>query len=352
MNASINRPVLLVGSVPLASSTAVFEAVAAALGTLVRRMPDGETGERRQGIGWLGAPLRRAKGVVMLSERTMPDGTKRPVLAARPGASTADVQFGPAGYAQAALQSYAEFIRLRREGIIPADIRFQVSLPTPIAVALGFFAPASVRTVWPAFERRMLLELDQIVQGIPHADLAIQWDIETEITRILEFADSAEEFPIEELVNAIARVCDNVPVETELGLHFCYGDMGHRHLVEPRDSFLMVDLFNRLATAIARPISWLHVPVPRDRDDPDYFAPLAGLQHEPDTELYLGLIHLTDGIEGAKRRMVAAARVVPAFGVATECGLGRRPPNTVAQLLALHRHVAELDLTVWADPEV
>src|ERR1700674_2281611 len=216
MNVSSHRPALLSGIIPLASPAAVFEAVAAALGALVRRIPDGETGERSHGISWLGAPLRQAKGVVALGERTMPDGTRRPVLAAKPGASTADVQFGPVGYAQAALQSYAEFIRLRREGIIPADIRFQVSLPTPIAVAFGFFAPTSVRTVWPAFERRMLLELDQIVQGIPHADLAIQWEIETEIARILEFPDSAKNYPIDELVSAIARVCDNVPVEAEL----------------------------------------------------------------------------------------------------------------------------------------
>jgi hypothetical protein len=273
-------------------------------------------------------------------------------LATKPGASTADVQFAPIGYAQAALQSYAEFIRLRREGVIPAGIRFQVSLPTPIAIAFGFFAPASVRTVWPACERRVLLELDQIVQGIPRADLAIQWDIETEITRILEFPDSAGSYPIEELVSAIARVSDNVPVEAELGLHFCYGDMGHRHVVEPRDSRLMVDLFNRLAATIARPITWLHMPVPRDRDDGDYFAPLAGLRSEGDTELYLGLIHLTDGIEGTRRRMLAAQRIVMDFGVATECGLGRRAPNTVPELLLMHRQVAELDLTIWADPQV
>jgi len=352
MNILGYRPVLLVGSVPLATPAAVFEAVAAALGRLVRRIPDGETGERSQGITWLGAPLRQAKGVVALSERAMPDGTMRPVLAAKPGASTADVQFGPVGYAQAALQSYAEFVRLRREGIIPAGIRFQVSLPTPIALAFGFFAPTSVRTVWPACERRMLLELDQILQGIPHSDLAIQWDIETEIARILEFPDSAQNYPVDELVNAIARVCDNVPPETELGLHFCYCDMGHRHLVEPKDSFLMVDLFNRLAATVARPITWLHAPVPRDRDDDDYFAPLAGLQSEGGTELYLGLIHLTDGIEGAKRRLTAAERVVADFGVATECGLGRRPPESIAHLLVLHRHIAELDLTTWSDPEV
>ena len=35
------RPVLLVGSVPLSSSKAVFEAVGTKLGKLVKRIPDG-----------------------------------------------------------------------------------------------------------------------------------------------------------------------------------------------------------------------------------------------------------------------------------------------------------------------
>ena len=39
--------------------------------------------------------------------------------------------------------------------------------------------------------------------------------------------------------------------------------------------------------------------------------------------MFLGLIHHHDGVEGAQRRMAAAAPCVPEFGVATECGIGR-----------------------------
>lgn len=103
----------------------------------------------------------------------------------------------------------------------------------------------------------------------------------------------------------------------------------------------MVDVYHRLATAIHRPITWLHMPVPRDRDDESYFSPLRNLRLKSGTELYLGLIHLTDGIEGAKRRVAAAERVVSNFGIATECGFGRRPPDTVPELLHLHRAAAQ-----------
>jgi hypothetical protein len=83
------------------------------------------------------------------------------------------------------------------------------------------------------------------------------------------------------------------------------------------------------------------MPVPRDRHDDPYFSPLRDLRLKSGTELYLGLIHLTDGIEGAKRRAAAAKRVVSDFGVATECGFGRRPPETIPELIRLHRAVAQ-----------
>jgi hypothetical protein len=78
------------------------------------------------------------------------------------------------------------------------------------------------------------------------------------------------------------------------------------------------------------------MPVPRGRDDDAYYAPLAELRLRAETKLYLGLIHLSDGVEGTRRRMSTAAKFVSDFGVATECGFGRRPPNTISDLLAIH----------------
>jgi len=34
--------------------------------------------------------------------------------------------------------------------------------------------------------------------------------------------------------------------------------------------------------------------------------------------------------------MAAASQFVSDYGAATECGFGRRPPDTIADLLALH----------------
>jgi hypothetical protein len=134
-----------------------------------------------------------------------------------------------------------------------------------------------------------------------------------------------------------------VPRDIELMFHFCYGDSNHRHVVEPTDMADMVESANRLTGAIARPIELIHMPVPRDRSDDAYFAPLKGLALRPDTALSLGLVHYTDGLDGTRKRMAAARRFVKEFSIATECGFGRRAPGTIAELLRIHAAAAALD---------
>ncbi len=77
-----------------------------------------------------------------------------------------------------------------------------------------------------------------------------------------------------------------------------------------------------------------------ERDDAAYFAPLEGLTLGTDTELYLGVVHRQDGVDGTTRRIEAARPFAPAFGIATECGIGRAPADETAGLLVIHAEVA------------
>jgi hypothetical protein len=135
---------------------------------------------------------------------------------------------------------------------------------------------------------------------------------------------------------------NRVPADVDLLYHLCYGDSNHRHVVEPTDMGDMVDFANRVAREIRRPLQLVHMPVPRDRDDDAYFAPLKGLALAPETELCLGLVHLTDGVEGSKRRLATARKFIEKFSIATECGFGRRDPRTIPELLRIHDEVAGL----------
>jgi hypothetical protein len=78
------------------------------------------------------------------------------------------------------------------------------------------------------------------------------------------------------------------------------------------------------------------MPVPIDRSDDAYFEPLSGLRLGAKTEVYLGLVH-GDGLEATRKRIDTAARHVPDFGIATECGMARcRTPKLARTLLNIH----------------
>jgi len=77
------------------------------------------------------------------------------------------------------------------------------------------------------------------------------------------------------------------------------------------------------------------MPVPIARSDEAYFAPLKDLAFS--NELFLGVVHAADGVEGTRKRMAAAAKYAPKFGIACECGIARaRKTGLVRRLLEIH----------------
>ena len=330
----------LVGSVPLGSSEEVFEVVADELGRHVKRIPDGETGERAGWAGWAALVFWRTPG---LEERHPFYKEISPrTIGLADGVSAADIEYPRVGYADAALASYEQFAQRKRDGAIAADVRFLVSLATPLALASCAVAASELAALEPGFEQSQLDELQLILDAIPHDQLAIQWDVCIEVWLLEGWVDAPFDPVGEGIAARLKRYAEAIPDDVELGFHFCYGDYQHAHLGRPADCRACVDIFTAAAELIDRSIEWIHVPVPIDRDDDAFFAPLDALALAPSTELYVGLIHHGDGIDGARRRIEAARRHVAGFGVGTECGFGRRPPETIAPLLELHAAVADL----------
>jgi hypothetical protein len=333
----------LVGSVPLESAEAVFRMAAKELGPWLRRVPDGETGERSNWIGWQAARFQDPE----LFEEVSPEAgayVRRSKYRPRFESLTDPHQLPPLGYSAAAVTSYTVFTRLREAGVIASDVRFLVCLPTPLAPVVAHITPDAQARFEPLYEAGLLNELQQILTRIPHYDLAIQWDTAMEFA-ILEgvmpsFLNGRRDAH-EQITTRLVRLGEAVPESVELGYHLCYGDANHMHFKEPTDTSTLVSVANATVSGLRRRPTWLHLPVPRDRSDSAYFERLRELQVAQETELYLGVVHRTDGVPGTLRRIEAAGRVVSSFGVATECGLGRRPPDSVPALLRIHAQVAE-----------
>jgi hypothetical protein len=338
-----SHDILLLGSYALPTAEAVFRAVSEALDDRVSRIPDGETGDRSQWIRWQVFAFRD-HAAFELDPVLKGSDYQTDFYVLRAGQNTKDLSFKSLRYASCASASYGDFARLKREGVVPDGCRMQVSLPTPYNVLDRHVAPRDRLKVEPAYERRMLAEIDEMAAAIPRAELAIQWDAAHEIQN-LEGArqgwfDNLEQEEAE-IIDRLVRLGNAVPEGVELGYHLCYGDFNHKHIVEPKDMELMVRVSNKLSRRVGRPMDWMHMPVPRERSDDAFFAALKNLHLPPETRLYLGLVHHTDGVAGTEKRIAVAKKVISDFGIATECGLGRRRPETLPELLRIHAEVVD-----------
>jgi methionine synthase II (cobalamin-independent) len=332
----------LVGSVPLGSVEEVFSVCFHELGDVCSRFPDGEAG------GWVNIPaatLSKANGLELISSISI-EGTGHEVKVFRleHDVSAAEVNFAPTGYVEIAKRSFAEFQKVRAAAKISPGTRFQVSLPTAFATLALSVIPEDLPAVYQGFEAHVLKEVQQICAAIPHQELAIQWDVAVEVISVLERQTPAvaDLFSVDDIAHMLERACNRVPKGVDVGVHVCYGNPGGKHIMEPADLSKLVDFSNRLCPLLERELNWLHMPVPIARADDAYFAPLQRLNLPQGTEFYLGLVHPGDGIEGARRRIAAAKKFMPKFGVATECGLRFFPPKSTASLLSLHRAAAAL----------
>ncbi len=334
----------LVGSIGLDTVEEVFRTCGELLGERLRRIPDGEPGGRRLWCSWQ-APLLRASPFFTLADSGA-GGPVWGVLKLAEGVRPEDVRFGELGYAREARASYEDFRTAKARGELPAGLRFQISLPTPFAVVFGQFTPEALPTAEAAYERAMAKEVETICAAIPRSDLCIQWDVCFEMV-IWDGSSPYWRWPLAGeartgIIDRLQRLATAVPDEVELGFHLCYGDLDAQHFFDPADASAMTGLANAISGAVARPIAYMHMPVPIARSDDAFYAPLAGLQLHPETELFLGLVHGGDGIEGAERRIAAARRHAPAFGVAAECGMARaRTPEIVRRILQVHAGVTE-----------
>jgi hypothetical protein len=340
------------GSVNLPDGETVMREISARIPTGVRRMTDGETGERGYWIHFqiqkfLAMPEFESVSVAKAYDTGDVDAPDMPNLRLADGVSAEDVEWPNLGYADAYSDSFRLFSALQGDGTIPADVRFQMQYPTPLASIAGTIAPEDMPGVVAAYEAALFSDLDRALATIPHDRCAVQWDVAVEFG-LLEggFGPVA---PLEQLLPGLIRCVDQVPDDVPVGLHLCYGDYGHQHFKQPESVAVQVRLVNAVVAGARRPINWLSFTVPQSRSDEQYFAPLRDLHVGPETELYFALVpyHPADQPEGTTAKQVqlidaalgdSAARD---WGICTECGMGRVAAEDVPTLLDLHREILE-----------
>ena len=352
------RPVLLVGGIPGETAEEVFRACAPELGNLAIGLPDGEIGQRRLWVlyvwHWVfeNHPqleiIRQPKGVEGMPDWIPAGYHDLMKFKVKDGLDEILLELGYAGFAK---ESYATFCKLRDEGVIPHGLRFQVCLPFPEdAVRLATSFERDFHIITAAYQDALKREVADIVAAIPAEDLIFQWDINWEVIAV-ETDDGGKDEPLafrldgkpyERYAGYLKNLSAAIPNDVPLGLHLCYGDYQHQHYLQPKDLGVCVKMANMGVEAAGRPVSFVHMPVPRDRSDDAYFEPLKHL-NIGDATLYIGLVHITDGVAGTNNRIATFRRHYSGpSGVSTECGMGRRPADhSLTQLLQIHRDVVD-----------
>ena len=346
MTRRVNSELLLVGSLPADSTESALRQAAGFFGDLVFALPDGETGPR---TGWVTYERERLvrpnPGIVVLEETASPTGLPRhayetPVFGVKPGVTELHWDSWPR--IDDAIAGYQAFRKLRDDGVIPGHLRFQVGLPFPASALNAFKADyaADYPVAARAFEDLVARELRRLTDAIPHAELAIQWDMAYETQDLEGVLAWTPEGAWERFAGPVTRLTRLIPDDVLVGYHFCYGTFPEWPMYEARDMALLVRMANFAVANSGRTVDWLHLAGPRylRSEDRAFFRPLADL--EPgDARVFLGLVLPIDGQAGLRRRVATASRYLDDFGVAMYCGFGRQPGEDGTETMREHGDV-------------
>ncbi|HWG61885.1 MAG TPA: hypothetical protein VG253_09245 [Streptosporangiaceae bacterium] len=338
------------GSVNLADTETVLREITSRVPAGLRRIPDGETGDRGN---WVFFQLQKFLASPLLVPAHPHDNPaeeyEMPQVRLADGVDPAEMEWPDLGYAGVYQQSHATFVALQRQGVIPEGVRFQVQYPTPLASIAVYVVPEQQEQLLGSYERAMFADLDRFLAAVPHDEVAVQWDVAVEFGILEESFTGSGGDAFDGIVAGLTSCVDQVPRDVPVGLHLCYGDYGHQHFKQPESLALQVRVLDAVSAAAARPITFVSFTVPQYQDDEDYFAPLTDLDVGPDTELNFALVpyHLGEqatGTTGRQVRLIDAALAASpgggrAWGICTECGMGRAGREEIPGLLDLHREI-------------
>lgn len=334
----MSAELFLPGSLPCETAEQSFRVFGGALGQWLDYMPDGEVGSRRywvDGIAYrtysnhpdietVKYPEREKNGV----EKWWPLGRHDEFgFRVRPGVK--QVRFGDPGwrlgFARDAVNSYALFHYMKKDGVIPKHVRFQVCIPLTYS-ATGYFFPAEdMEKIVPGMTEALRTEVAKMVELIPNDDLAIQWDLAVENRYVdTAFTEHGIEAANKEAARICApaeEVCSVLPKAVHVGHHMCFGTLNGWPSRQPPTLTGTVALSNAAVDASGRSVEFLHIPTLAPADD-TFFGPLKDLKTNG-ARVYMGAVHHLHGPGGMAAQLKTIKKYLPDFGVGSPCGFGR-----------------------------
>ncbi len=273
-----------VGSIPLPDTEAVFRTLVGATGRHVTRLPDGETGMRKTWIRFLQDVLAENPAIEYAND--VPpfkfvqwDGKlvrEIPRLRHQARRDADAAHAFKTGYADMAIESWSVFDRLQGAGAIPAGVKFQISIPTPIAPTYNNMVPSD--------RPRTAAGADAGVhrRGRGHRQGAAERPHRHPVGRLPGGAGLGEllrprsgRFPHRDARRPERRSATRCRRRSSLAITFATAARPTSTWCSPRTPASWSRWSTRSSPGVARPINFFHLPVPKGRTDDGYFAPLA-----------------------------------------------------------------------------
>lgn len=314
-----------VGPLPFQTTDQVFTTLCRNFLDSLKRLPDGETGHRQGPPHWQTEVFQQAglshylkNGGLLQSaalDDVLPGVLIDPALeldtrwALLYKSFQCVVDSFAFRYGHYAIASYQTFSKHKAAGIIPSNVKFQVSLPLPKTFVAVWIKPEYQDQVEPQYEAAIIRAIETIQNATPHQELAIQIDC------VLTSRDLGHAAPL--IADCAARLAQHVSADVDLGFHLATSLTGRL-----KD---MVGIAKAIRRQCSRSNSWLHLSIPSETTDQHFRLALEDLASDESltkTELVLGLVQPRDG-EGSRRRLRRAVDRLRStdFGISAACNL-------------------------------
>jgi hypothetical protein len=226
----------LVGSILLPDTETVFRECIERLPSRLKRIPDGETGNRSYFTAFQFAVFSSLpQCMAPFAMNKAAEAKDIPPAEVEENITKLRRLSIETGYETAAIESYAIFKRLKIEGIISRGVRFQVCLPTGASVVVALHHQYR-EAGFEVYEAALFRAMRRLQDAIPADELSIQIDLAVDTAFFWEgvYEEPWFEDVKEGTLRYTVRMIGQVDRGVELGLHNCYSESGPFRVRLPR----------------------------------------------------------------------------------------------------------------------
>ena len=315
------------------------------LGSRLRSLPDGETGERRNWIISIIEGLRSHPDLEVRKPGDWSAYDKTPQLRVRKGRRLygASLDFG---HVAAVRESHPAFLEARAAAG-RQDLGFQEGVPGDFDLAMFTLGPLGALRNRRPFTEATLTEI-RAITALCGPDTLFQIEVPVELVLLTKTPPPLRPGLSKLLARTVTGLAAAAAAGTRFAVHLCLGDMNNRAFGTMTDVSPLVLLANDILAGWPddRPLVVLHAPFAA-ADQPAtteaaFFEPLRSLRLPTAVSFAAGFAHESQSL-GDQRRILAIIEedLQRQVAISAACGLGRRSEEAGRAVLERHAELCE-----------